>query len=77
VWTADNSISHHDGSGSGSVDEREHFFCNAGIIADIGAFGEPAPKVLRDVGILSRPDADGELGGSGIVRAIERDGRTG
>src|SRR5262249_20565334 len=60
VWTADNPVSHHDGSGSGPVDEREHFFCNAGIIADIGPSGKPAPKI-RDVGILSRHDADSEL----------------
>src|SRR5260370_23317370 len=59
-----------------AVDEREHFFCYAGIIADIGSFGEPASKV-GSVGILCRHDADGELGGSGIVWAIEGGGRNG
>ena len=73
MWTADNSVRHHDGPGSGGVDEREHFFRNAGIVADVGPFGEPASKVC-DVDILSRDDPDGELGGTGIVRAIERDG---
>ena len=48
------------------VDERDHFFCYAGIISDIGRFGEPASKV-GSIGILCRHDADGELGGSGIV----------
>jgi hypothetical protein len=61
-------------SGSDPVDEREHFFCNADVIANIGPLGEPAPEI-RDVGVFSRHNADGELGGSGIVRAIERDGR--
>ena len=32
--------------GSCRVDEREHFFCYADIIADIGPFGEPASKVV-------------------------------
>jgi hypothetical protein len=73
MWTAGNSVRHHDGPGSGGVDEREHFFRNAGIVADVGPFGEPASKVC-DVDILSRDDPDGELGGTGIVRAIERDG---
>src|SRR5271167_3945824 len=63
VWTADNSVCHHDGPSSGRVDEREHFFCHAGIIADIGPFGEPASKI-GSFGILCRHDADGELGGS-------------
>jgi len=62
--------------GSCRVDEREHFFCYAGIIADISAFGEPASKV-GSVGILGRHDADGELGGSGIVWVVEGDGRNG
>ena len=74
--TADNSVRHHDGPSSGRVDEREHFFCYAGIIADIGSFGEPASKV-GSVGILCRHDADGELAGSGIIWAIEGDGRNG
>src|SRR5215831_8717455 len=76
VWTADNSVCHHDGPGSGRVDECEHFFRNAGIVANIGPFGEPASKV-HNVGILGRHDADSELGGSGIVWAIERDGSDG
>jgi hypothetical protein len=76
VRTTDNSVCHHDGPSFGRVDEREHFFCYAGIIADIGSFGEPALKV-GSVGILCRYDADGELGGSGIVWAIECDGRNG
>ena len=46
VRTADNSVRHHDGPSSGCVGEREHFFCYAGIIADIGPFGEPASKVV-------------------------------
>ena len=45
-----------------------------GFVANISSFGEPAPKI-RDAGILSRRDADGELGGSGVVWAIERNGR--
>ena len=52
--------------GSCRVDEREHFFCYARIIADIGRFGEPASK-LGSFGILCRNNADGELGGSAIV----------
>src|SRR4029077_6511411 len=76
VRTAANSVRHHDGPSSGRVDQREHFFCYAGIIADIGPFGEPASKI-GSFGILCRHDADGELGGSGIVWAIEGDGRNG
>jgi hypothetical protein len=60
VRAADNSVRHHDGPSSGRVDEREHFFCYAGIIADIGSFCEPALKV-GGVGIRCRHDADGEL----------------
>ena len=45
VRTAENSVRHHNGLSSGRVDEREHFFCYTGIIADIGPFGEPAPKI--------------------------------
>ena len=70
VRTADNPVRHHDGPSSGRVDEREHFFCYAGIIADIGPFGEPASKV-GSIRILCRHDADGELGGSGIVWTVE------
>jgi hypothetical protein len=43
VRTPDNSVRHHNGPSSGRVDKREHFFCYTGMIADIGAFGEPAP----------------------------------
>ena len=43
---------------SGRVDEREHFFCYAGITADIGPFGEPASKI-GSFGILCRHDANG------------------
>ena len=53
---------------SGRVDEREHFFCYAGIIADIGPFGEPAPKICG-LGMLRRNNADRELGCRPIVRA--------
>ena len=74
MWTADNSVGHHNGPGSGRVDEREHFFGNAGIVANIGPFVEPASKV-RDVRILGRHDTDGELGGSGVIWAIKRDSR--
>jgi len=70
VRTADNSVRHHNGHSSGRVDEREHFFCYAGIIMDIGPFGEPASKV-GGFGILCRHDADGELSGSGIVWSVE------
>jgi len=70
VRTADNSVRHHNGPSSGRVDEREHFFCYAGIITDIGPFGEPASKV-GGFGILCRHDADGELSGSGIVGGNE------
>ena len=70
VRTADNSVRHHNGPSSGRVDEREHFFCHAGIITDIGPFGEPASKV-GGFGILCRHDADGELSGSGIVWSVE------
>ena len=76
VRTADNSVCHHDGPSSGRVDEREHFICYAGIIADIGPFGEPASKI-GSFGILCRHDADGELGGYSIVWAVEGDGRNG
>jgi hypothetical protein len=74
VRTADNSVCHHDGPSSCRVDQREHFFCYAGITADIGPFGEPASKI-GSFGILCRHDADGELGGSGIVWAVEGDRR--
>ena len=50
------------------------FFRNAGIVADIGPFGEPTSKVC-DFDILSRKDADRKLGGGGVVWAVERDGR--
>ena len=43
--TADNPVRHHDGLGSGRVDERKHLFCYTGIIADICPLGEPAPKI--------------------------------
>jgi hypothetical protein len=76
VRTADNTVRHHDGLSSGRVDEREHFFCYTRIITDIGPFGEPASKI-SSLGILCRHDADGELGGSSIVWAVERDGRNG
>ena len=66
VRTADNSVCHHNGPSFCRVDEREHFFCYARIIADIGRFGEPASK-LGSFGILCRNNADGELGGSAIV----------
>src|SRR6516164_6270096 len=61
---------------SGRVDEREHFFCYTGIVADIGPFGEPASKV-GGVGMLSRNNADRELGCRPIVRAVESDGSYG
>jgi hypothetical protein len=76
VRTADNSVRHHNGPSSGRVDEREHFFCYAGIIADIGPFGELTSNI-GSFGILCRHDADGELGGYGIVWAVEGDGRNG
>ena len=66
VRTADNPVRHQDGPSSGCVDEREHLFCYARIIADIGRFGEPASK-LGSFGIFCRNNADGELGGSAIV----------
>src|SRR5262245_15107063 len=59
VWTADDSVRHYDGPCSGRVDEREHFFRNAGIVADICLFGEPASKI-RNGGTFSRHDADGD-----------------
>jgi hypothetical protein len=74
VWAAYNSIRHHDGHGPSRLNEREHFFRNAGIVADIGPFGGPTSKVC-DVDILSRKDADRKLGGGGVVWAVERDGR--
>jgi hypothetical protein len=76
VRTADNSVLHHNGPSSSRVGEREHFFCYAGIITDIGPFGEPASKVC-DIDILSRHDADGELGGSCMVWTVEGDSRNG
>jgi hypothetical protein len=60
---------HHDGHGPSRLNEREHFFRNAGIAADIGSFGEPTSKV-RDLDILSRKGADRKLGGGGVVRAV-------
>jgi hypothetical protein len=76
VRTADNSVRHHNGPSSGRVDEREHFFCYTGIIADIGPFGEPAPKICG-LGMLRRNNADRELGCRPIVRAVESDGSYG
>jgi hypothetical protein len=57
VWTADNSVRHHDGPGSRRVDEREHFLYHVGIVADVGLIEEPTSKV-RNVGILGRHNAD-------------------
>ena len=74
--TADNSVRHHDGLGSGRVDERKHLFCYTGIFADICPFGEPAPKVCG-LGMLRRNNADRELGCRPIVRAVESDGSYG
>ena len=74
VWTAYNSLRHHDGHDPSRLNKGEHFFRNAGIVADIGPFGEPTSKV-RDLDILSRKDADRKLGGGGVVWAVERDGR--
>ena len=68
VRTAENSVRHHNGLSSGRVDEREHFFCYTGIIADIGHFGEPSPKICG-LGMLRRNNADRELGCRPIVRA--------
>ena len=76
VRTAENSVRHHNGLSSGRVDEREHFFCYTGIIADIGPFGEPAPKICG-LGMLRRNNADRELGCRPIVRAVESDGSYG
>ena len=76
VRTADNSVRHHNGPSSGRVDEREHFFCYAGIIADIGPFGEPAPKICG-LGMLRRYDADVSLVAARFVRAVESDGSYG
>ena len=59
-----------------SVDEREHFLSYAGIIADIGPFGEPAPKICG-LRMLRRNNADRELGCRPIVRAVEGDGSYG
>ena len=74
--TADNSVRHHDGLGSGRVDKRKHLFCYTGIIADICPFGEPAPKTCG-LGMLRRNNADRELGCRGIVRSVEGDGSYG
>jgi len=71
VRTADNPVRHQDGPSSGCVDEREHLFCYARIIADIGRFGEPAPKIC-DLGMLGRNNTDRELGCRPIVRAVEK-----
>ena len=60
VWAAYNSLRHDDGHNPSRLNEREHFFRNTGIVADIGPFGEPTSKV-RDLDILSRKDADGSL----------------
>ena len=76
VRTADNSVGHHNGPGSGRVDEREHFFCYTGIMADIGPFGEPSPEIYG-LGMLRRNNADRELGCRPIVRAVEGDGSYG
>ena len=74
MWTAYNSVCHHDGPGPGRLDEPEHFFRNADIVADVGPFGEPSSEVC-DVSILSRHDADRKLGGCSVVWAVERDSR--
>jgi len=36
VRAADDFVRHHDGPGTGRREEREHFFGNVGIVADIG-----------------------------------------
>jgi hypothetical protein len=76
VRTADNSVRHHGRFSSGRIDEREHFFCYAAVIADIGPFGEPALKICG-LGMLRWNDADRELGCRPIVRAVESDGSYG
>jgi len=66
-------VRHHNGPGSGRVDEREHSFCYTGIMAGIGPFGEPSPKILwprHAPPVRCRR----ELGCRPIVRAVERDG---
>jgi len=76
VRAADDSVCHHDGPSSGRLDEREHFLCHTGIIADIGPFGEPAPKICG-LGMFRRNNTDRELGCRPIVRAVESDGSYG
>ena len=56
VRTADNSVRHCGRLSSGRIDEREHFFRYAAVIADIGPFEEPALKSCG-LGILRRNDA--------------------
>ena len=70
VRAADDTVCHHNGPSCGRIYEREHFFCYAGIVADIGAFGEPAPKICG-LGMLRRNNANRELGCRPIVRAVE------
>ena len=73
VRAADDFVRHHDRFSTGRRDEREHFFGNVGIVADIDSLREPAPK-FRSVGMLGRHDAGREVGCRAIVRAVERDG---
>jgi len=37
VRAADDCVCHYDGPGTSRRDEREHFFGNVGIVADIGS----------------------------------------
>src|SRR5271163_3994218 len=71
---ADDSVHHYHRLGTGRVDERQHFLGNSGIVADIGAVGQPALEV-RDLGMFRRHNADRELGGCGVVQAVERNCR--
>jgi len=82
LWTADDSVRQHDGPCSGLVDEREHLFRSAGIIANIGLSENPVTPVssagtmptatvqIPQACYASHQGSDvrrPELGGSGMV----------
>ena len=71
MWAANDPIGHHHCVGSGRLDERQNFFRYTGITAYVGPLGEPTSK-SGSFGILRRHNADSELGGHGIVRAVAR-----
>jgi Integrase core domain len=54
--------------------ESQYLLGNGGVVADIGAVGEPTPEI-RDLGMIGRHNGGCQLGGCGVVRTVDRDRR--